>query len=245
MISDIANTPEWKREAQRLLDAGYTQINQTEGVIPAIFRKSGQDNLYLFHPTIGGVMRGKYRTVVVEESNPLPADFSDKDLPVLYVPRRLMVPAHQSGYAWLPIRLADKPHLFSVRDAADHLGLSVAMINYATCQANASHPLRSKLRTGRRLLFLESELVTWYSTRPSRGRRATSGAFSPTKLNQMSKGHLVTKVRANLESGNLAFAVLHRRAKDLGINPPPDIHSADEWAQGTSRANLIKVLSEV
>lgn len=240
MVTKIAQSPAWLREASALVDAGYTRIDLDRGILPAIFRRDGCADLYLFYPTIGGVKRAPYKIEIVGDFDVRPADFSKPESPVLYVPNRLYVPAHKPGYAWLPRLLSQKPDAYTIRSAAEHLGISMVMIEYACCKPNTV-PLKSSLNVPHRKLFTESDLTNWYQNKPGRGRRG-GDQYSHRALNQMDHKKLVARLKRFLVAGNIQASDIVTQAQALGIAEIPADLVGGEWGN-VKRRDLIKLMS--
>lgn len=226
----------YQQEAQRLVDAGY-QAFVTEGIVPCVFRRD-DDELYLVRVTLQGHIKSKYKIAIVNESEIRPVDVPTR---TVFIPKRNMPAGSATAYAWVPRRLADLPSVFTVRDAAEHLGLAIVTIEHASSNRQARHPLSSL--SGRAKIFDEDTLLEWFASRRSAGQ-PTHKRYHRERLN-LGKDKLLTRLRVGLQTGRLNATHMIRRMEEMKIQKPSgsDIVSILGVASNCRRDQLINLIA--
>ncbi|MCB0049703.1 MAG: hypothetical protein KDE24_09205 [Caldilinea sp.] len=195
----------WRAAARCLDKLGYRMVPR-DGVVPATFEQAGRDTLYLVRPVID---EAAYDFQYVPDGEGVAGtcgliDQGSEKL-ILYMPEGRPVAA--DGKTWVPRLWNSRPRLgYSIRDAAEHAGLTINSIKSATFR-NARHPLVPTQHVGakRIALFDEETLATWMA---SRRVGATRGPAYRTRrqLAQSGKDRLERIVRNNIEHGDTKMA---------------------------------------
>lgn len=195
----------WRAAAKCLEGQGY-RMALRDGVVPAVFEQAGRDTLYLVRPVIDEVA---YEFRHVKDGEGVAGtcgliDQGDEKL-ILYMPEGRPIAA--DGKTWVPRLWESRPRLgYSIRDAAEHAGLTINSIKSATFR-DARHPLVPTQHVGakRIALFDEETLATWMASRrvgASRGPKYRTRR----QLAQSGKARLEGIVRSGIEHGDAKMA---------------------------------------
>lgn len=130
----------------------------------------------------------------------IPAVFTRPNSPDLY----LYMPNDQkmSNRSWVPRALADKPRVFSVVDAAEHIGCSASTIRHAIYH-DKSNPLVPDHKIGERggLIFMEETLAGWHKKRPGPGPPPSESYMTVSRLYLTNKRFMLNQLKRRIISG--------------------------------------------
>lgn len=243
MISEIMYNDDWRKAAKRLIDQGYELQRGSGRVIPAIFVR-GDERLYLFRP----ILDGEYEYRVGEHWM---SDFSDKP-PVIYHPKGAQISPRQT--VWVPRRYDSLPPTFTVRDAAEHLGVTPAGVKAAYYQKGAEGEQRlvaDTRHTGRFVLFSEANLVAWQNSRrvPRKSDRYRDRDYLESLPTARLRKMIITEVaRGQLDAERVASAIAkadNRYTKDGLLDYLPiELDSFRVALKPLSKSVLVDILAE-
>lgn len=242
----LAKSESWKRQANRLLAAGYAQVDG-KGLTPILFEKPESETLYLIRATIGGVDASTYQIEIVDDSEIIPANDDVLYLLASQVPKN----RKRAAYAWAFARLSDKPDVFTVRDAAEHLGVSQVTIKNASSRPGVKNPLKSSLNiNAKRHFFSEEDILLWNLRRGRHngrsGRRPSKNHLEYKTLYTAGKENLQHKIALMLEQGDLSVQDFRNVFRQITGRSAPDSMDPDVLScTPCERIDLVKVLAEI
>lgn len=144
---------DWKRMAQWLKDSGYTAAPRPKEIQLVTFTHPTRDPVYLYRPDLKGC-----EVQYTDEVKPASIQAGGED--TVYLPTYCQ--GIRDRYLWAVRTLKDKPSpLFTLPDAASHLGVSVAWLKTEIYRLKriAIHPARNMI--GGIVVFTEQELLNW------------------------------------------------------------------------------------
>ena len=141
--------------------------------------------------------------IKVETPGLAPAVFTHPTEADVYL---VLVPGQGARMAereWKARPVADKPEVFGLVEAAEHLGVSVSTLKHAM-SSGAKNPLAPDRRLNyRNLLFREETLVAWNERREGRGAKPTAKYMSYDRLYLINKPTLIDTALRHLAGGRL------------------------------------------
>lgn len=244
MISEIMYNDAWRKAAKTLIDQGYELQRGSGGrVIPAIFVR-GDERLYLFRP----ILDGEYEYRVGDRWI---SDFTDRP-PVICHPKGVEISPRLT--VWVPRRYDSLPPSFTVRDAAEHLGVTPAGVKAAYYQKDSEGAQRlvsDTRHTGRFVLFSESNLIAWQNGRrvPRKSDRYRDRSYLGDLPTARLRKMVITEIaRGQLDPERAAIAVAmadsrYSRDQLLGYLPI-ELESFQAALKALDKSALVDILAE-
>lgn len=144
---------DWKWMARWLKDSGYTAVNRPKEIQLVTFTHPTKEPVYLYRPDLKGC-----EVQYTDEVEPALIRAGGED--TVYLPTYYR--GIEDRYLWAVRSLIDKPNpLFTLPDAASHLGVSVAWLKTEIYRLKRIMINPAKNMIGGIVVFTEQELLNW------------------------------------------------------------------------------------
>ena len=241
---DLQDDNEWNKMAQALRGDGY-KMNDGEGITPIIFQKPDCDDLYLIRATVAGSKKGLYQIIKSDEIKPIQIEQSA--MQIFLLPWQMPEDPKKTAYAWVPRRLADRPEVFSIRDVADHVAMSMVSIEWMLMpRKGRSAPvvvLTSSVNIPHRHLFTESDILAWYLSRIN-GRVPHNRHLSRKRLYVTGSRNLHWKLKNALIKGAVSDDAFRQIFNEVTGRTISD-ETIDPDKVSMSRLEMVEILTRI